>query len=273
MHESILIYRKHRYLKWALALAAVSAVIYLIDRPLGAPNGGTWLGYALGTAAGGLMLWLAWFGVRKRRYGVGKVPLEDWLSAHIYLGTALALIATLHSGFQLGLNIHSVLYVTMMITIISGMVGLYFYVSYPRLLTENRRGLSTEVMLGQIAELDRDVRQIAMATDDATNAMALKSTQDTILGGTALQQLRGFDEHCPTTLARQFVESSVSSQHDAQRRQLLTRLIRKEDLLKRIRRDVQLRCLLKVWLYVHVPFSIAALAALVTHVVTVFYYW
>ena len=273
MHESILVYRNHRYLKWALALAVASALFYVIDRPLGQPNGGTWLGYTLGTISGGLMVWLAWFGVRKRRYGVGKVPLEDWLSAHIYLGTALALIATLHAGFQLGFNIHSLLYILMMITIISGMVGLYFYISYPRLLTENRRGLSTEVMLGQIADLDREVRQIAMAMDDETNAMALKSTQDTIVGGTVLQQLRGFDEHCPTTKARHFVERSVGGTHDAQRRQLLTRLIRKEDLLKRIRRDVQLRCTLKVWLYVHIPFSIAALAALVTHVVTVFYYW
>jgi hypothetical protein len=273
MHESILVYRKHRYLKWALALAVASAFFYMIDSPLGHPNGGTWLGYTLGTISGGLMVWLAWFGVRKRRYGLGNVPLEDWLSAHIYLGIALALIATLHAGFQLGFNIHSVLYILMMITIISGMVGLYFYISYPRLLTENRRGLSTEVMLAQIAELDRDLRQIAMTMDDATNAATLKATQDTIIGGTVLQQLRGHDEHCPTTQARLFVEGSEGGPHDTQRRQLLTRLIRKEDLLKRIRRDVQLRCLLKVWLYVHIPFSIAALAALVTHVVTVFYYW
>ena len=80
MHESILVYRNHRYLKWALALALVSALVYLVDRPLGHPNGGTWLGYALGSIAGGIMVWLAWFGIRKRRYGVGKVPLEDWLS-------------------------------------------------------------------------------------------------------------------------------------------------------------------------------------------------
>jgi len=273
MHESILVYRSHRYLKWALALIVTSIAAYLVDQPLGEPNGGTWLGYTLGTIAAGLMAWLAWFGIRKRRYGVGKVPLEDWLSAHVYLGIALALIATLHAGFQVGFNIHTALYVLMMITIASGLVGLYFYVRYPLLLTENRRGLSTEVMLAQIAELDREVRQIAMTMDDATNTAALNSTQDTIVGGTVFQQIRGYDENCPTSAARHFVENSISSEHDTQRRQLLTRLVRKEDLLKRIRRDVQLRCLLRVWLYVHVPFSIATLAALVTHVVTVFYYW
>ncbi len=273
MHESILVYRSHRYLKWALALTGVSILAYLIDDPLGQPNGGTWLGYTLGTVAGGLMVWLAWLGVRKRRYGVGNVPLQDWLSAHIYLGTALALVATLHAGFQFGSNTHTVLYVAMMITIVSGMVGLYFYVRYPSILTENRRGLSTEVMLSQIADLDAEVRQVAMLLDDDTNAVALKATQDTVIGGTVLQQLRGHDIHCPTTKARTFVENSSIGEQDAQRRQLLNCLVRKEDLLIRIRRDVQLRCLLKVWLYVHVPFSVAALAALVTHVVTVFYYW
>jgi hypothetical protein len=30
---------------------------------------------------------------------------------------------------------------------------------------------------------------------------------------------------------------------------------------------------LKVWLVVHVPFSVATLAALFVHVLTVFYYW
>jgi hypothetical protein len=273
MHESILVYRGSRYLKWSLALAAVCVGAYLIDTPVGYPNGGTWLGYTLGTVAGGLMIWLAWFGVRKRRYGLGTTPLQNWLSAHVYLGLALALIASLHSGFQLGVNIHSVLYVLMMITIVSGVVGLYFYIRFPRLLSANRAGVSTEVMLGQIADLDREIRQIALTMDDATNAVALNATQDTIVGGTIYQQLRGYDQHCPTTVARQYVESASSTQHDDRYRQLLVRLVRKEDLLRRVRSDVQMRCLLKVWLYFHVPFSVASLVTLVTHVVTVFYYW
>jgi hypothetical protein len=273
MHESILIYRNFRYLKWALALTATSGLVYIVHQPLGYPNGGTWLGYTLGAIAGALMVWLAWFGVRKRRYGAGKVPLEDWMSAHVYLGGALAVVATLHAGFQVGWNVHSLLYLLMLVTIISGFVGMYFYVRYPRLLTQNRQGLSTELMMSQIADLDSDIRRIAMTMDDATNAAALRSTHGTIVGGTVLQQLRGSDKNCPTTQARVFVVTVASSKDDSSRHQLLARLIRKEDLLKRIRRDVQLRCLLKIWLYVHIPFSVAALAALVTHVVTVFYYW
>ncbi len=273
MHESILVYRKSRYLKYALALTLLSVAVYLLDNPVGPPNGGTWLGYTLGTIAAVLMVWLAWFGVRKRRYGVGVTPLEDWLSAHIYLGMALALIATLHSGFQLGLNIHSALYVLMMVAIVSGVVGLYFYIRFPRLLSQNRGGLSTDAMLVLIAELDREIRRIAITMDDAVNNVALKAAQDTIAGGSVYEQLRGYDQNCPTTVARLFIESGSGAQHDERHRQLLVRLVRKEDLLHRVRNDIQMRCLLKIWLYVHIPFSVAALAALLTHVVTVFYYW
>lgn len=273
MHESILVYRNLLYLKIATIVSGISAIAYVWHQPLGAPNGGTWLGYTLGVVAAILMLWLAWFGVRKRKYGVGKLNLEDWLSGHVYFGAALLVVATLHSGFQLGLNIHSILYCLMLFVIVSGIIGVYFYVRFPRLLSENRRGMSTEIMLGQIAEIDREIRQLALALDDATNTAVLLSTQETIVGGSILQQLRGFDPHCPTTHARETVDRSASQGDDGRRRQLLTRLVRKEELLKRLRRDVQLRAMLRVWLFVHIPFSIAALVALVIHVLVVFYYW
>ena len=276
MYESILVYSRLRYLKVALVLVVVSAAAYLIHQPLAPPNGGTWLGYSLGTIAGLLMLWLAWFGVKKRHYGAGRFSAQEWLSAHVYLGTSLIFVATLHAGFSFAANVHTVLYVLMIIAILSGMVGVYYYVTYPRQLTENRRGLSTEVMLSQIADLDREIRQLAMGLDDATNALALKASQETVVGGNLIQQLRGFDFDCPTTAAREFVENNEvenAPEQETHRRQLLVRLVRKENELKHIRRDIQLRCLLKVWLYVHVPFSIGALAALVVHVVTVFYYW
>jgi hypothetical protein len=254
MHESILVYRNLRYFKIAGGVMLVSAAAYLIHSPLGGPNGGTWLGYTLGVVAAAIMIWLAWFGIQKRRYGKGGTSLQEWLSAHVYMGIALALVATLHAGFIFGPNIHTLLYILMMIVIFSGMIGVYCYVRYPRLL-------------------DREIRGTILALDDTTNALILRAAHDTIVGGSLYQQLRGFDPRCPTTIARRHVEASVDNFDDTARRQLLTRLIRKEDLLMRLRRDVQLRALLRVWIYVHVPFSIAALAALLSHIITVFYYW
>jgi hypothetical protein len=273
MRESILVYRDHLYLKVAALVSLASVTAYVWYDPFEKPNGGTWLGYTLGVVAGGIMIWLAWFGVRKRKYGIGKLRLEDWLSAHVYLGLALAVVATLHAGFQVGWNVHTALYVLMMVVIFSGIVGVYFYLRFPLLLTENRRGMTAETMLTQIADLDREIRQLAMGLDDETNSIVLKASQEAIIGNTLIAQLKGFDADCDTTRARLFVEGSESKGEDTRRRQLLTRLVRKEELLKRIRRDVQLRCLLKVWLVFHIPFSVAALVALAVHVITVFYYW
>jgi hypothetical protein len=43
-------------------------------------------------------------------------------------------------------------------------------------------------------------------------------------------------------------------------------------VLKRLRRDAQIRGWLEIWLYVHVPLSIGLIGALIAHVVSVFAY-
>jgi hypothetical protein len=273
MHESVLIYRNMRYLKLSLVLVMVACGLYLFHSPIENPNGGTWLGYTLGTLAAGIMLWLAWYGVRKRTYRADSIRLEDWASAHIYLGLALVFISTLHSGFQFGLNIHTFLYFLMVIVVLSGAVGLYFYIRFPKMLAVNRRGMTTDIMLSQIADLDRELRSIALSLDDKTVKFILDAVQNTRIGGTLMRQLSGTDPDCPTSIARLAIEQVASAENESTRRQLLTRLTKKEDLLHRIRQDIRLRSLLQIWLYVHVPFTFAMLAALVAHVVVVFYYW
>ena len=273
MHESLLIYRNMRYLKWSLALVAIACGLYIFHTPIEEPNGGTWLGYTLGTIAAGIMFWLSWYGARKRSYGGATGRLEDWASAHVYLGLALVFISTLHSGFQYGLNIHTLLYVFMMIVVISGVFGLYFYMRFPRLLAENRRGLTTDMMLNQIADLDRDLRKHALSLGDESAHIILNAVQNTRIGGNISRQLSGKDVDCPTSAARRFVEQFEGGHDESTRRQLVTRLTKKEDLLGRVRKDIKLRCLLQIWLFVHVPFTFATLAALIAHVIVVFYYW
>src|SRR6478752_8022039 len=82
-HESILNHAGSRWLWISVALSAVSLLAYALHSPAVPPNGGTWLGYTLGTIAGLLILWLMFFGVRKRSYS-GTSNLRGWLSAHVY---------------------------------------------------------------------------------------------------------------------------------------------------------------------------------------------
>ena len=50
-------------------------------------------------------------------------------------------------------------------------------------------------------------------------------------------------------------------------------LLKKQELVARARRDVQLKSWLDIWLYIHVPLSVALLVTLITHIVSVFFYW
>ncbi len=276
MHESVLIYRGSRYLKLALALVAVAIVAYIVDTPAGVPNGGTWLGYTLGTIGAVLIVWLMWFGVRKRTFAPGHVKLEDWLSAHVYLGLALIVVATLHTGFQFGLNVHTLAYALMMLVILSGVFGLYSYIRYPKEMTENRRGSSLDEMLQEIADLDQECRDLGVKLSDEINAAVVDAGQNSRVGGGLMRQLSGHDPSCATAAGVARVEAlaqTVADEDTAHVRRLISRLSRKSELLQRARLDVRFKALMQVWLYVHVPISIALVAALIAHIIAVFYYW
>ncbi|MBP7064749.1 hypothetical protein [Ferrovibrio sp.] len=274
-HESVLVYRSFRYLKLAALTCLLAALAYAIHDPQPMPNGGTWLGYILGTLSLAIILFLAWFGIRKRQYGPSSSRLADWLSAHVYLGLSLIVLATLHTGFQLGWNVHTLAYGLMLLVILSGAFGVYTYIRYPQLMTENRRGMGLLQLMGQIAQLDREMRRLGLPLSEAVNKALLSAANETRIGGNFWQQLRGYDPHCATTRARLLMTHLAEHEagNSAAMRQLLGLLTRKEALLGRARRDVQLAALLKAWLFVHVPLTFALLAALFAHVFSVFFYW
>jgi hypothetical protein len=48
---------------------------------------------------------------------------------------------------------------------------------------------------------------------------------------------------------------------------------RKRAILARTRKHLQLKSMLEIWLYLHVPLTFALIASLVAHIVSVFFYW
>lgn len=276
MHKSLLVFRNFLYLKLTVALVLAAIIAYLLHQPFGSANGGTWLGYTLGTIGALLIVWLAWFGIRKRRYGVGRLLLEDWLSAHVYLGLGLIVIATLHTGFQFAWNLHMLAYALMILVIVSGAFGLFAYVRYPELMTENRGGLTFGEIMTSIAELDQKCRDVGIGLGDEINAAVLRAAEETRVGGGVWRQLFGHDPSCPTTRALALVQRTardLRGEAGTAANRLTTLLSRKVEFLARARRDVRYKALMDVWLYIHVPLTFALLAALATHIVSVFFYW
>ncbi len=275
-HTPFLMYRRFFYFKTAVAAVIVSCILYWGYRPMGEPYGGTWVGYLLGTVGALLILWLMWFGYRKRAYLTNQGKLEAWLSAHVYFGLGLLIIATLHTGFHFGWNIHTAAYVLMCLVIVSGAFGIYCYVHYPRLMTQNRASTSMPQMLARIAVLNDELRASAMGIDDAAARLVTRSIEHTEIGGSAWQQITARYPNCTTAAALAGIDAiaarSTPEQQVAYRR-LRVLLDEKAQILGRARRDISYKAMMDAWLYVHVPLSFALLAALLAHVVSVFVYW
>jgi hypothetical protein len=296
LRPSLLNFGNYRYLKISAALMVSAIAAYVFIPVDGERYGGTWFGYVLGIASALIVLLLLWFGIAKRRTPqVGKVEggvaaphhgntvwrsggrLQGALSQHIYLGAALPLLATLHTGFQFGWNVHMLAYVLLLLVVASGFYGMYAYLNYPRLLTQNMGDDTLRGLVQKIAELDEWARVHAHGLPDAVNEMVLKARRETRLGGSLWQQLRGKQRNCPTSAAvRQLMKLGAENSKSEQSkllRDLYAVLLRKEKLVQRARYEIKLKARLQIWLYLHVPMSVAMLAALFAHVVSILFYW
>ena len=292
MHESLLDHANRRYLKIAVWLCGVSIALYAWHDPLSPPNGGTWLGYTLGGIGAALILWLTALGVRKRAYSSAMGTLRGWTSAHVYLGLSLVLIATLHTGFQFGWNVHTLCYVLMIIVIVSGIVGVVAYLRYPQAMSMNRAGSKPDRMLEEIRDIDQRALRIARDMPRRFSDLLRSNRDGTALGGSTRNILAGIDRSVITlptdagavvsqnagqSAALSWLGDELARSTDGEltRRigDLLSLLAERRNLLRRVCRDAQIRGWLDIWLYVQVPVTLALLGTLIAHVVSVFLYW
>lgn len=293
MHQSMLDFAGRRYLKIALALCGLSLLAYLWHDPISPPNGGTWLGYTLGGIGAALILWLTALGIRKRAYGSNLGTLQGWVSAHVYLGLSLILIATLHAGFQVGWNIHTLAYVLMLIVIASGIVGVVAYLRFPEQLSANRSGLTATQMLQELADLDQRAERLVTNLPIEIGNAIRSAREHTRIGGSTLAILTGRDRsevalagsdgvirlqaNASQNLLLDWLGTQLSRSTDGEISRRITDLINivaaRRVALRRLQRDARIRGWLDIWLYFHVPVTFALLGALIAHVVSVFLYW
>lgn len=309
-HTSFLVYARGRYLWIALALSGLSVLLYAIHDPIEGKTGSTWLGYTLGTLGAVLIAWLAWLGVRKRQFQTARAPMQAWVSAHVYLGLALIVVGTLHAGFQVGWNVHTLAYVLMLLVIASGIYGVVAYSVLPARITATRNQMEFRAMVEQVRELNETLLSLADRIDAETHSVMTRSVSRARIGGSAWQQLSGryptsrdpgaldsffdtkkvslqttqqmaqpptqatFDPDSTVVMVARRIFSRSGGENEAETLQkLLQTLSRRNAMLERVNRDITLRARLNVWLYVHVPLTVGLLVALFAHVLSVFLYW
>ncbi len=292
MHESLLAFRRRRYLWIALFVAASSIAAYMIHDPQEPANGGTVLGYTLGTLGVVLIVWLTWFGIRKRRYSSTAGTVQGWLSAHVYLGLALPIVVLLHAGFQFGFNVHTLAFVLMMLVVLSGLYGVFIYAKYPERISDNRGGASRPELFDQLDDIDSRSNRVAKDLPAPFGKLVQSGATRTQLGGTLWSRLRGQDNSTvvlpnpgqSNAVPNAGQEAAMDWLADEQSRatdpdsaakigELSALLRNKRRLLRQLREDLRLQATMEFWLYFHVPLTAGLLMALVAHIVTVFLYW
>lgn len=275
-HEGFLRHRNFKWLKIAAVICGVAILAYLLIDVEPRPNGGSWYGYTLGTIGALLILWLTALGVRKRAITRKRWSLKAWTSAHVYLGLSLIVIATLHTGFQFGWNIHTLAYALMIVVILSGLYGIWAYAFLPSALSDNRSEMTAAQMIEAVESIDKQIQISAQPLSDEDSQVVLDSLGEDVFGGGLVRRLSGRPPKGGNVVALRILRRRVAESEGEEAialEQVEVLMQRKAGALNRIRRHVRIRARLEIWLYVHVPLTFALIGALSAHIVSVFFYW
>lgn len=166
------------HIPWAIFVAAASATaafLYLANiHPQRVPErfrffgetpsehatiGGTPLGLIFGAIALGIFIFAALLGVRKKLPQLRLGNVQRWLRAHIWLTFLTIPLILLHSGFQLGGPMTTLLMVLYAVVMLSGIYGLVLQHKMPGLMKER---LPAEIVYEQIPQIRA---QLAAAAD------------------------------------------------------------------------------------------------------------
>jgi len=277
-HEGFLGHQRARWAKISCGLCLLVSVIYALTDPVPRHNGGTPLGYALGTLGAVMIIWLSLLGIRKRVVGSKPFSLKGWTSAHVWLGMSLIIIGTMHSGGQMGWNVHSLSWALMMIVILSGFWGIHLYRTLPEKLSANRGEVTQQQMLEAIRTLDRQLDAAAQPLHGDDAALVRMSLEECQIAGKLTERLSG--NYAPdgnvralSAISDRALAAARAGRADERLEQIKFLLERKAAALSQARRHIAMKAQLEFWLYIHVPVTIALLAALTAHILSVFLYW
>ena len=241
------------------------------------PSGGTVWGLVYGWIGLIAILVLMFLGIRKRWYFSHLGTLQGWTSAHVYLGLLTLLIIPLHAGFQFGWDVHTLAYVLLVVVVLSGIVGLFIYLTVPAILTTHESGMLPDMLEAEIDQILKEMKQLAAAEpgifqhlyqEEARRCRELTSQGWRILftrvdpGSILAQRMRD--------LHNQLADIPATDQEGFSRFAGL--VLRRTELEAYLAGQMRLKNGLQAWLYVHVPVSIALVAAVSVHLLVVLYY-
>jgi hypothetical protein len=261
-----------RRIFFVLLVAAVALFFWQARKEY--PHGGSTIGIAYGIAGSALIVILAAFGIRKRAYRSTFGTLENWMQSHIYLGLLAGVVLLLHTGFRFNDGIAVATFVLVAIVVFSGIAGAILYVTVPRLLTEVESNLTVAEISDQLNQLAKSMARIASGKSAPFQRIyneLIRESQPGWLAGWRLLFTRGRRKPQITGDWSNLI-GLVGKDEQEELRQMLVVSRQRKELLLRLIYQQRYKNVLEAWLYIHVPFTIAAMVLAVVHVAAVFYY-
>ncbi len=271
-----------------IIISVIAIVAFFAHEPVQGRDGSTIVGYGLGGFSALIVLYLSWLGVKKRRFASSTGRRRNSVSAHVFLGLALIVTATLHKGFEFEWSVHTLGYVLLMIVILSGIWGITVYSGIPdkmgrnvseMIIEKKRHDMSDlEQLEEDMEDLDRKMERALQFLPDQFRAPVQLSLEKTKIGGGLMSILSGSSAGCasatPYDQIRDIFDNGNWGEEERKRvSELVADMSRKRELAACLRRDGRYRALLSLWLWFHVPLTVALIVTLIIHVVLVFFYW
>jgi hypothetical protein len=269
--ETFISYKRFRWLWLTAVFLLLSSLVYVLDSPPGGRNGGTTVGYTLGVLSTVAIIWLMAYGLRKRAYSSKLGTVQGWLAAHVWIGIGLLLLVPLHAGFSFGINVHTLAYVAMVVTILSGIWGVANYAALSGKITAHRGGAKDSAIVEQIFALTDKLESLCVGKSE--HFLSIFNRYDFTFSPGIRALIRAKDIPVVDHVAAGALIQEVAEPERDDAIALLGMLDQRADLARGLVEQMRLKALLKIWLYVHVPVSVVLCVALAIHILSVFFFW
>ncbi len=269
--ETFINYRNYRWMWGTIGALLLSLVVYVMNEPAAGRSGGSALGYVYGVVATLAIIWLMAYGLRKRSYRSSLGTVQGWLAAHIWIGIGLLFFVPLHSAFSFGLNVHTAAYLFMVLTIVTGIWGVANYATLSGKIQAHRGGAKDEALIEQIDTLTERIERLCAGKSEQFLALFNRFDFSFRPGFRALLRM-----YAIPVVEQPVVSAMLRTIPEMEREDAITMvgtLDQRSDLARLIIEQSRIKALLRVWLYFHVPVSVALCVTLAIHILSVFFLW
>ena len=239
--------------------------------------GGTWLTMRWATGLVGLLGVIAvmTYPIRKQIYRRRAGALRYWLLAHVYFGAIAAVLLFMHAGTHTGGLLTTLLYLSFLGVILTGLFGIVSYIVAPRILT----GIEGEPLLiedlhGRRAELSEELANITNKSEGWLREEIEERVTKRFLGKAFLFRQLLQREELKRLLAEargEFKERTTRLATETERA-ILLESVETAATLSRVDALVFLHRLLRIWIAPHVISTSLMLALMVVHIVQAIFF-